>query len=171
MKSLSLVSLAVVVSLAAGCKKQPPEVAQSDLPAPVAAAPAQTVQQAVAAMNANFARVHFAYDAATLDAASKAALEDNAKIMANHPRITVEVQGHCDERGTVDYNVALGNKRANAVRDYLTNVGVKATRVTTLSYGEEKPMVAGTGEPSWSQNRRAEFRVLVGEAGVAGSVD
>jgi peptidoglycan-associated lipoprotein len=129
------------------------------------------MEQAVADMQANFARVHFAYDSATLDASSKAALEDNARIMKNHPRLTVEVQGHCDERGTTDYNLALGNKRAAAVRDHLTAMGVAPNRVATLSYGEERPVAMGADESSWSQNRRAEFRVLVSEPGVAGTVN
>lgn len=157
-------------ALTTGCHKNAPEgPPEPDMP--VTAAPQAPVEVAVRQMNANFARVHFATDSSTLDTGSKAALEENARIMASHPRLKVEVQGHCDERGTVDYNVALGNARASAVRDFMVEVGVNPTRVATLSYGEERPVAMGSDEASWSQNRRAEFRVTVGEAGVAGSVN
>ena len=71
--------------------------------------------------------------------------------------MTITLEGHCDERGTVEYNQALGEKRANAARDYLVNAGVSAARVQTLSYGKERPFAEGHDESAWAQNRRAHF--------------
>lgn len=167
----TLTLVAFTLSLGA-CKKQAPpepltaaiEVGQDQLP-PV---PQQVVQQ----MRANFQRVHFAYDSSVLDGGSKEALAANAKLMQQYPSLTVEVQGHCDERGTIDYNVALGNRRAAAVHTWMTQMGVSPSRVTTISYGEERPVAPGAGEVAWSQNRRAEFRVLAGRGdGIVGTID
>ena len=73
------------------------------------------------------------------------------------PNITVRIEGHCDERGTTDYNLALGLRRAETVKRYLVSQGVPPSRITTTSYGEEKPLVSGSNESAWSQNRRAEI--------------
>ena len=72
------------------------------------------------------------------------------------------MQGHADDRGTTDYNLALGERRARAVRDALTSMGASSSQLTVISYGEERPLANGSGEGSWSQNRRAEFRVTTG---------
>ena len=76
-----------------------------------------------------------------------------------YPGVKIQVEGHCDERGSNKYNMALGDKRANAARDYLVSLGIDASRITTLSYGEERPFVEGQTEDAWSQNRRAHFVV------------
>ena len=122
----------------------------------------RTVDEGVTTMAYNFGRVHFGYDQATLDPASKTALAANVEIMQKFPTITVEVQGHADERGTIDYNIALGQRRADTVRTYMTSMGVDPSRVRIVSYGEEVPVSSGHDEIAWAQNRRAEFRITSG---------
>ena len=135
----------------------------------VASAGALTPAEA-RALAENFARVHFALDSATLEAPAKAALADNARILRGHPEVRVEVQGHADARGTVDYNLALGERRGRAVVDQLVAAGVSPARLTLVSYGEERPLAAGAGEVAWAENRRAEFRVLNGGPALRGTV-
>ena len=157
------------LALLAGCKKKPPEEvagpmdngpAVVDNKPPVVATPEHVTQ-----MRANFERVFFDYDSSTLGGETKTALDDNVKIMLEHSDVKVEVQGHADERGTTDYNIALGQRRAQSVVDYMQAKGVAGSRVKVVSYGEEKPLVSGTSEQAWSQNRRAEFVILYGGDG------
>lgn len=106
--------------------------------------------------------VRFGFDAYDLDDAARAALRDNADWLKENARAKVEVEGHCDERGTVEYNLALGAKRARAAKDYLVALGVAADRLTTISYGEELPLCQEHDESCWARNRRAHF-VTLGE--------
>ena len=155
----SLITLAVVASLSlVACKRHPTETV-ADVVVSNAPSASSTTQQAVDEMRANFQRVQFALDSATLDAQSKQALNANAALMRRFADIRVEVQGHADERGTTDYNIALGQRRAAAVQRYLTEAGVAQSRITVVSYGEEKPLSRDHSEIAWSQNRRAEFRI------------
>jgi peptidoglycan-associated lipoprotein len=101
--------------------------------------------------------VFFAYNEYTLSTATMGTLTANAKIMKEHGDVVYLIEGHCDERGTVEYNLALGEKRAAAVRDYLANLGVKAGQMRVTSYGEERPFLSGSNEASWAKNRRAHF--------------
>ena len=112
---------------------------------------------------ANFARVHFEVDSSSLTEEALAALADNAKILQEHRSIRVEIQGHADERGTVDYNLALGMRRADAVARALGAMGVTEDRLRAISFGEERPIEASASETAWSQNRRCEFRVTAGD--------
>ena len=89
--------------------------------------------------------------------------------MSQFPSITVEVQGHADERGTTEYNLALGDRRAEAVRRYMTHAGVPTARISTVSFGEERPLATGSSEVAWAENRRAEFRVVASAEGVMGT--
>jgi peptidoglycan-associated lipoprotein len=152
-----------VLLLSPACKKKAPEPAAMEMPAAPDGQKKMTTAEAVSAMSGHFARVHFETDSDQLKAEGKAALSANAAIMQAHPSIKVEVQGHADERGTVDYNVALGQRRAKSVADYMTTVGVSSSRVTTVSYGEEVPLDKRPGEQAWSQNRRCELRILSGD--------
>jgi peptidoglycan-associated lipoprotein len=111
---------------------------------------------------ANFEKVFFDTDSSELDISSRKVLDRNAEILQEHRDVKVQVQGHADERGTVDYNLQLGNERANAVKDYLVNQGVGSDRITVISFGEEMPASTGHAESSWAQNRRAEFVVQWG---------
>lgn len=103
--------------------------------------------------------VFFGYDSSELDATGRTAVEANADILARNPTWRVAVEGHCDSRGTPEYNLALGERRAYAVRDHLVALGIPPDRVQTISYGEEFPFVPGETEDAWSANRRAHFVV------------
>lgn len=170
MRVLIALALILPLSTSLACKKKPTATSVVDAPLPSSKA-VTPQQQAMEEVRENFRRVNFAYDSASLDASSKDLLSQNARLMSSHPGISLEVQGHCDERGTTDYNIALGQRRAKAVRDYLTNAGVSPARIKTISMGEERPLVSGAGETAWAQNRRAEFRVYEGGDGkVVGTV-
>jgi len=106
---------------------------------------------------ASLKTVYFDFDKYNLRDDARRTLERNAEILKNNPNVKVVVEGHCDERGTNEYNLALGENRANAVRDYLTRIGVDPSRLSTISYGEERPVAMGHDEAAWSQNRRAQF--------------
>ncbi len=99
-------------------------------------------------------RVYFGYDQYDLTPEARSTVERQAQWMKTYPNVNVMVEGHCDERGTREYNLALGEKRANAVRNYLISNGVPAGRVQSISYGKERPAIMGADETSWAQNRR-----------------
>ena len=132
--------------------------------------PEKTEEEVVEVIIRNFERVHFDYDSSNLSSQSKSALETNAGLMQDFPNIRVEIQGHADERGTTDYNLALGQKRARAISDYLSRMGVPDSRLSVVSYGEERPISSDSDEVAWSQNRRAEFRLLSSAEGVEGTI-
>ena len=103
--------------------------------------------------------VLFGYNDANLSEEARATLEKHALWLQNHRDAKVIVEGHCDERGTVEYNLALGDKRARAAHEYLVNLGVGADRLKAVSYGKERPVATGHDEASWARNRRAHFQV------------
>jgi len=107
----------------------------------------------------DFAPVYFAFDASNLKDTELAKIEAVAQHLQANPTRVVMVEGNCDERGSNEYNLTLGELRAGSVRDYLLRLGIAAERVQTKSYGEEKPAVAGSGESVWSKNRRGEFAI------------
>lgn len=178
-----LITLTSVLLLgaSAGCASKGPEAdirpaARAAASAPSgadAAAPATTTAQAIAQVAANLERIHFEYDSERLTADSLKGLADNARILAAHREISVEIQGHADARGTTEYNLALGQRRAESVVAYLTRSGVPATQVRSVSFGKEKPRDARDSEEAWAQNRRVEFRVLEAPsiASVRGTVE
>lgn len=100
-------------------------------------------------------RVFFAYDSSSLSNNAVEALQTQVKWLKKNDKVDVIVQGYCDERGTREYNLALGERRANAVKQYLISQGVSANRISTISYGKERPAVLGSNEAAWAQNRRA----------------
>ena len=109
---------------------------------------------------ADFAPVYFAFDSTTIPAGEVGKIEDVANDLKANPTHVVIVAGNCDERGSNEYNLSLGENRAIIVRDYLARLGVEPGRMQTKSYGEEKPAVTGSGEAVWSKNRRAEFELF-----------
>ena len=180
------VVVAMVVLLVAGaCAKKKPPVARPTTPPPGAGAnsgtrptPPEPVREAVPvpaeplasdtlassdidAINKNspFQPVFFALDQDTIDAAGQQALNNNAELMKKYPTWIVTIEGHADERGTAEYNLALGERRALAARNYLVSLGISADRLRTVSYGKEFPFEPGHDEASWSKNRRAHFVV------------
>lgn len=116
------------------------------------------------------ARVHFDYDMSVLRDDARRTLDAKLPVLRADPSIRLRVEGHADERGSTEYNIVLGNRRANAVVSYLADFGIERSRLQTISLGEERPYVAGQGESTWAQNRRAEFVVtggtLFGQGGV-----
>jgi peptidoglycan-associated lipoprotein len=100
-------------------------------------------------------RIFFDTDRFNIDSADQATLQAQAQWLARYPNKSIVIEGHCDERGTRDYNLALGERRANAARNYLASLGVDASRIQTVSYGKERPSAAGSNEQAWAQNRRA----------------
>lgn len=101
--------------------------------------------------------VFFEYDKAELRSDARAILQESGRILKENPDARITLEGHCDERGTEEYNLALGQRRAEAVKSFLTDLGNDASRFSVMSYGEEKPFSAGHDESAWSQNRRVHF--------------
>ena len=167
-----ILALSLAVALAvtgAGCAKKPaktepvPPASTTPTPAPTppptpAPAPTPAPEPPKPAVTAGDLQViHFAYDSFQLDDAARSALDSNAKLLRDNPDLSVSVDGHCDERGTVEYNQALGQKRAEAVQQYLSDQGIPSTRFRVISYGKERPVDEGHDESAWARNRRVEF--------------
>ncbi len=107
-----------------------------------------------------FQTVYFDFDKSSIKPNFSSALESNADLMKESMDMIIQIEGHCDERGTVEYNLALGERRAMATRSYLVNLGVAAERIEIISYGKERPAMMGHNEAAWSKNRRTEFRII-----------
>ena len=103
--------------------------------------------------------VYFPYDKAQLTAEAKRTLEVNARVFQQFPQVSIIIEGHCDERGTEEYNLALGDRRAQATKNHLVELGIQGSRLETISFGEERPLAPGHDEAAFSQNRRAHFIV------------
>lgn len=103
--------------------------------------------------------VYFSYDSSALDGAAQNTLKLKADWLQENPDAGILIEGHCDERGTVEYNLALGDRRANSAKSFLTTLGIDAGRISTISYGEERPLDPGENEEAWAKNRRAQFDV------------
>jgi len=169
-----IVLLSLLLSIGA-CKKNAPVDALGDGNAPLVTRDTPTsvpvsgdrvgeMPEDVRQMMANFARVYFDLDSDKLSGDAVEALQENAAIMQRSNDIKVEIQGHADERGTTDYNLSLGQRRAKAVSGYMAQMGVADSRLGTVSFGEERPLVNASSEGAWSKNRRAEFRITWGQA-------
>ena len=104
--------------------------------------------------------IYFDYDKSDIRSDARNILAENAKGLTDHPTATIRIEGNCDERGTDEYNLALGQRRADAARDYLVNYGISTSRLSTISYGESRPVSKGHDEASYSQNRRDDFSIL-----------
>ncbi|HLK11040.1 MAG TPA: peptidoglycan-associated lipoprotein Pal [Candidatus Binatia bacterium] len=104
--------------------------------------------------------VHFAFDKYDLDGEARSLLGQNADWLRQNSRAKIELEGHCDDRGTIEYNLALGAKRAKAVKDYLVGLGIAAERISTISYGEELPLCREETESCWARNRRVHAVIL-----------
>jgi peptidoglycan-associated lipoprotein len=122
-------------------------------------------QAAMDEMMRNFQRVQFEFDSAQITDETRDALATNVDIMHRFSDLILEVEGHCDEQGSTEYNIALGERRASAIKKYMVTAGVETKRISTISYGEEQPLVVGANPEAYAQNRRAEFRVRVDPTG------
>jgi peptidoglycan-associated lipoprotein len=159
-------ALVAVVAAGPGCDEPLPAPAQSvTAPTPVTSgSPPDPLQSTdLQVVNQELRRrgfspdVYFNYDESALSDESRARLSRNADLLKSNAQFVVTIEGHADERGTHEYNLALGERRADAVRDDLTSLGVAATRLRTLSYGEERPVCTTSEESCWSQNRRGHM--------------
>lgn len=112
-----------------------------------------------AAETSELATVFFAFDSSELDPAAESVLDKNAEWLTLHSDVNIQIEGHTDSRGTIEYNYNLGQRRANSVKAYLINKGIDAGRLHTISYGEERPVDPAETEQAWSQNRRAQFLI------------
>ena len=99
--------------------------------------------------------IHFNFDKYDIRPEDAAILKENAALLKKFPNVKVQIEGHCDARGTVEYNLALGERRANRTKDYLASLGISTARISTISYGKEKPLDPGQNEEAWANNRRA----------------
>jgi peptidoglycan-associated lipoprotein len=116
--------------------------------------------QAAGALQNELQKIYFNFDSADLSQESRSALSKNAELLAKQSAVTLRIEGNCDERGSDEYNLALGERRAKAARDYLVNLGVQPERLSVISYGEEKPVDPGHDEAAWAKNRRDEFVII-----------
>jgi peptidoglycan-associated lipoprotein len=140
----------------------PPEPVREPVPVPAEPLASDTLASSdIDAINKNspFQPVFFAYDQDNIDSAGQQALNNNAELMKKYPTWVITIEGHADERGTAEYNLALGERRALAARNYLVSLGIPADRLRTVSYGKEFPFEPGHDEAAWSKNRRAHFVV------------
>lgn len=149
---MNRIALSLTLSLGLAACARTPAAVQTPTIDPYAADRA-----AAAELVRNFQRVHFEFDSAALTQDSAEALAKNVSIMRRHPNLDVEVEGHCDETGSTEYNLALGQRRADAIQKYMVSAGLGDGRIRTISYGEEFPMFYGPAADA--RNRRAEFRV------------
>ena len=131
-----------------------PVVAKSDV---TPGSSLDALQRGEAAGGGPLKDINFNFDSADLSQSARAILKDNADWLKGNPAVRVQIDGHCDERGAADYNMALGAKRAQAAMDYLTTLGVAGNRMSTISYGEEIPVCKEHSEDCWAKNRRARF--------------
>lgn len=171
--------LALAGLLLVGCKRRTPADVPSPTPVTVAdddaAARARAAEEErlreERARQAELARVretltdliYFDYDSEALTEQAQNQLRTKAAILRANPSIRLRVDGHCDERGSTEYNLALGQRRAEAVRTFLAGYGITSERLATISYGKERPLVEGSSESAWARNRRAEFAITGGE--------
>ena len=127
----------------------------SNTPAPMLSGPTPGSEADFVASMAGQDVIHFQLDKYNIDQASAASLQAQSQWLARYPGKHVTIEGHCDERGTRDYNLALGDRRANAAKNYLVSLGVDPSRISTISYGKERPVALGSNEEAWARNRRA----------------
>lgn len=156
-------TLASTLALAACSKKAPEDIPPPPedtitAPAPTPSSTGPTVgsmQHFIDAVGMANTTVYFDTDRYNIDAEDSAKLQTQAQYFSQYPDISFTIEGHADERGTRDYNLALGERRANAAKNYLVSLGIPANRIQVISYGKERPVALGSDEASWSQNRRA----------------
>jgi peptidoglycan-associated lipoprotein len=177
MKTMQILKLALVVlflvSGIVGCASTPPPseeatVSQADMSQQADVKPAadtgqDTMQSETVPSHmdlAGMSNIYFDFDQFTLSAEARKTLADNAKYLKANSGTQVVVEGHCDERGSDEYNLALGESRALAAKNYLVSLGVNAQQLSVISYGEEKPAAMGSNEEAWAKNRRAEFKAV-----------
>jgi len=139
-----------------GCQTTPPATEGTDTGSEWNEAPAPTTPRSTAPA-ASLQTVYFDFDKSEIRSDARAALKSNADTIGSGDGGVITIEGHCDERGSTEYNLALGERRANAVKRYLVDLGVPSSRLRTVSFGEDRPAVQGHDESAWRYNRRADF--------------
>lgn len=166
-----LTAILLMLSLAAsglmvGCaKKAPPPPPPAPAPTPTPAPPptpppAPPPEEPKPKPEIKFQEIFFDFDKSFIREDAKPALEANAGILKDNANVTIRIEGNCDERGTVEYNLALGQRRAEAAKKYLVDLGIEASRIQTISYGKERPRNPGHNEAAWQENRRDDFVIV-----------
>lgn len=162
---LLFMSVVFILALGApGCARRSVEAPPEPAPAPSAmtTTPVEVAEPVIeepppAAEAPDMVPAYFAFDSSILSESAREALDQAARILRDRPEVVVTIEGHCDERGASEYNMALGEKRAAAARAYLVAAGVPGDRIVTISYGEERPFDEGHDETAWARNRQAHF--------------
>jgi peptidoglycan-associated lipoprotein len=169
MKSIGMLAAAVLAIAACSHAQPPPAPAQviaqpTPPPAPPAATPAPAAEAVPAPRAVEIAAtsIYFDFDASELTPQSRATLQTLFDQARQRPDQNLRIEGNCDERGTREYNLALGQRRADAAKDYLVNLGLDASRITAISYGNERPRAPGHDEAAWAQNRRDDLAPVTG---------
>jgi len=160
LKQYSSIGLAFVAAaglLFAGCAKK--TTVEGSTPVSIEKSGGATTQGVSTAQEPSSHTVYFAFDSSELDAAARGILDANAAWLKTHTVSSITIEGNCDERGSREYNLALGQQRADSVRSYLASQDVPADAIGTVSFGEERPVCQGTGEACWAQNRHADIVV------------
>jgi len=109
-----------------------------------------------------FKDIHFEFNSSVIDSSARAEIESNAEVLKDYPNVRLQLEGHCDERGTNEFNLALGQERSRSVLNVLLSLGVSRSRLEIISYGEEVPLETGNDESSWARNRRVHFSAFTG---------
>lgn len=148
-----MLAASALALLLSGCATAPPKPAPEPEPAPVV----QEAPKPAPPKPLEFDRVFFPYDLAEIDEAGRGSLKKAVELLLERADAAVNVEGHCDERGSDEYNIDLGWKRAYAVRDYLKRMGIDEKRLYPISYGRSRPAVIGSDESAWNRNRRVEI--------------
>ncbi len=161
---IALATLSLIVGLSACSKKDVKEdeaaFNSSGGGLPAESAGTTGAGEAGGVASSDLQTVYFAFDSYKLGNDSRAVLKKSAAWMKENSAASIQIEGHCDERGTTEYNLALGERRANTVKEYMTRLGVEGSKVSVISYGKERPADAGHDETAWAKNRRASFVVL-----------
>lgn len=167
MKSRSVLYLMVILMVSSlalwGCPKKAevtavPEPAPTAEPAP--APPVEEPEERAAPMKEELESIYFDFDRSFIRDDARSAMKANADWLKANPKAKIRIEGNCDERGTIEYNQALGQRRAQAAKKYLTDMGISGDRISLISYGKEKPICTQSNEDCWQRNRRDDFIVV-----------
>lgn len=167
---LLTLGIAVVIAMTTGCagKKKPPQQQAAPqtqkapetkpAPAPKIQEPAKRVEEkSTVPSDLRFETIYFDFDKSDIRADQRSSINRNAELLSKYSSVRIQIEGHCDERGTNAYNLALGQRRADAAKQFLVEYGISSSRISTVSYGEERPVDMGHSESAWDKNRRCEF--------------